>query len=90
MQRDPNWALEARSPVSDIYSREYNMNHPRRGVALILNHINFEVEETREGSDKDCARLKRVLRKLGFDVRVETDLPFDKVLQVLRSCESLL
>jgi len=70
-----------------MYFEEYNMGHPRRGVALILNHVNFETEEVREGSDKDCAKLQHVLPKLGFEVRVETDLTFDRVLQVLRNCK---
>jgi len=62
------------------------MGHPRRGIALILNHMKFETEDERHGSDKDCERLTVVLKNLGFEVRVHTDLTFDKVLTVLRSC----
>ncbi|CAB3368663.1 Hypothetical predicted protein [Cloeon dipterum] len=76
--------VEVASPVVDIYAEEYNMNYPRRGVALIFNHVHFDTEESREGSSKDCDRLKGVLTKLGFEVRVEKDLDFSGVMVTLR------
>lgn len=77
--------FDVQSPVIEMYCEEYNMRHPRRGIALVLNHVNFETEDVRDGSDKDCERLKGVLKNLGFEVRVHTDLAYDKVLSVLRS-----
>jgi Caspase domain len=77
--------FDVQSPVVEMYCEEYNMGHPRRGIALILNHMKFETEEDRHGSDKDCERLIAVLTNLGFEVRVKTDLTFDKVLSVLKS-----
>ncbi|XP_059485223.1 caspase-1-like isoform X2 [Neocloeon triangulifer] len=82
--REPSWTVDAPSPVADIYAEEYNMNHPRRGVALILNHEHFEYEDVREGSDKDCAKLHRVYQRLGFDVRIHNDLNFNEVMTTLR------
>jgi len=57
----------------DPDAEEYDMNHKRRGVALILNHVNFESMATRKGSMKDSLNLKASLGKLGFDVRIYTD-----------------
>lgn len=51
----------------------YDMNHKRRGVALIFNHIHFESMATRNGTVKDCEDLEAALSKLGFEVRVYTD-----------------
>ena len=52
------------------------MNHPRRGVALVINNIEFTDREklkTREGAEFDSESLKRVLRKLHFEVRLYQD-----------------
>ncbi len=70
----------------------YNMNHRRRGLALIFNHKNFEPRRglgTRIGTDVDRDNLKRTLTDLDFDVRVYEDLPFrelvsSEVLKIIR------
>ncbi|XP_065345597.1 caspase-1-like [Cloeon dipterum] len=81
----PISSVEVQSPVVDKYAKEYNMNHPRRGVALILNHVNFKKLEDREGSNKDSDSLKDVLKKLGFEVRVVKDLDFSGVMDTLEN-----
>ena len=59
------------------------MCHPRRGVALIFNHQNFNWISARSGSDKDCKELSSELRCLGFDIEVHHDLSYAKLSQVL-------
>jgi len=56
-------------------SREYNMNHPRRGKAIILNHKTFStpVLHERTGTDTDRDNLKTTLSDLGFHVEVYED-----------------
>lgn len=61
------------------------MNHKRTGVALILNHVNFESMNTRKGSVKDSLDLKESLDKLGFDVRIYTDPTIKSINTILQS-----
>lgn len=57
---------------------EYNMKNKHRGKAIIFNHESFENgrEPQREGTQKDCADLHRVLAKLGFDIEMYPDLSY--------------
>lgn len=51
---------------------EYDMSHPRRGTAVIINNKRFDSRlemPTRDGTDKDACALELSLYKLGFDVR---------------------
>ena len=51
----------------------YDMNHGRRGLALIFNHFRFDVRlklEERAGTNVDKEILKSTLSRLGFDVQV--------------------
>ena len=52
------------------------MNHQRRGVALLINNIEFTDRErfkTRVGAEFDSESLRRVLGKLHFEVRLHQD-----------------
>lgn len=69
----------------DPFAEEYDMNHKRRGVALILNHVHFESMSTRKGSVKDSLDLKLSLSKLGFDVRIYTDPTVKVIAATLQS-----
>ncbi|XP_029665203.1 caspase-1-like [Formica exsecta] len=69
----------------DPFAEEYDMNHKRRGVALILNHVHFESMSTRKGSVKDSLHLKVSLSKLGFDVRIYTDPTVKVIAATLQS-----
>jgi len=80
----PKPLSDVKSPVQEMDCEEYNMEHPRRGVALILNHVNFEIKEVREGSELDCEKFGGILTNLGFEVRVHTDLTYVQVLTVLK------
>lgn len=67
--------VKARMPV-DRYASDYNMNHKRRGLALIFNHENFDVPQlkARAGTNVDCENLSATLKALDFEVRVYKDL----------------
>lgn len=61
------------------------MNHERRGVALIFNHIHFDKMSPRKGTIKDCMDFSRILKRLGFEVRVYEDKSTKNIHQVLKS-----
>ena len=71
----------------DRDSETYNMNHRRRGNALIFNHKNFDPRldhlKTRNGTDVDRDNLQMTLRQLDFDVKVYNDCSFKEIEQVL-------
>ncbi|KAG5328669.1 CASP1 protein, partial [Acromyrmex charruanus] len=52
------------------YEVYYNMNHSKRGLALIFNHEFFTVShlKSRCGTNVDCENLKATLKDLGFEV----------------------
>lgn len=54
----------------------YNMNHKKRGLAVIFNHEHFDIDKlkTRTGTDVDARNLKATLMALGFEVAVHNDL----------------
>ena len=61
----------------------YNMNHKRRGLAIIFNHKNFDPRlglKTRNGTDADRDNLRLTLRQLDFEVKVFDDLPFRELV----------
>lgn len=60
----------------DRYASDYNMNHPKRGLALIFNHEHFEIPQlkSRAGTNVDCENLASTLKHLDFDVRVYKDM----------------
>ena len=50
--------------------RNYDTSYPRRGLALIFNHIEYSSGQTqRHGTLKDGEDLANVLTGLEFDVR---------------------
>ena len=64
----------------------YNMNHRRRGRAIIFNHLNFHHSlglNTRNGTNCDRDNLRINLRQLDFDVSVYDDLPGKEVERIL-------
>ncbi|XP_067207288.1 caspase-1-like isoform X2 [Linepithema humile] len=69
----------------DPFAEEYNMNHKRRGVALVLNHVNFDSMSARKGSIKDSLDLKASLGRLGFDVRIYTDPTVKTITTILQT-----
>ena len=60
-------------------SEIYNMNHMRRGVAYVFNHMHFDPRldlKQRNGTNADRDNLKITLRSLDFEVRAFDDLRF--------------
>ena len=65
------------------------MSYPRRGVALVINNIEFKKNkdgqnEKREGAEFDSKNLERVLSKLHFDVRLHQNQTKDEILKLLK------
>jgi hypothetical protein len=65
-------------------AEEYNMRHPRRGVALIFNHQFFDRLQARSGSSKDCDNLSDQLQSLGFEIQIYKDLSYTQLSGVLK------
>ena len=60
-------------------SEIYNMNHKRRGFAIIFNHKNFDQRlglKVRNGTDTDRDNLEITLKRLDFEVRVYNDCAY--------------
>ncbi|XP_029452489.1 caspase-6 isoform X2 [Rhinatrema bivittatum] len=72
-------------------AEEYNMNHKRRGVALIFNHEWFHWFLTmpeRRGTNADRENLIRRLRELGFEVSWFDNLRAEEVLQKIHTAST--
>lgn len=63
---------------------KYNMNHSKRGMAIILNQQHFKDSPTRTGTNVDCAYLKCVLEQLHFDVSVCNDLSLSGIFAEMK------
>lgn len=74
----------AQMPV-ERYASEYNMNHSKRGLAIIFNHEHFDVMslKSRAGTNVDCENLRQTLDRLHFDVTVLKDLRFNDIQQYI-------
>lgn len=68
-------------------STHYNMNHSRRGTALVFNHENFTVPDlkSRAGTQTDAQSFSDCLRNLGFDVEVYNDLNYKDLSRVIEN-----
>ncbi|EFN89257.1 caspase-1 [Harpegnathos saltator] len=55
---------------TERYATHYNMNHPKRGLAIIFNHEFFTIShlKPRCGTNVDCENLSNTLKNLGFEV----------------------
>jgi hypothetical protein len=69
----------------------YKMNHTRRGIAVIFNHVNFSMPECpkRDGSDKDRDDLTELLVELDFEVLRYDDPPFRQVARALEQVSKM-
>ena len=55
-------------------AEKYNMNHNRRGKAVIFNHDVFKYRSPRHGSAVDVHVLTETYEALGFEVVVHQNL----------------
>uniref|UniRef100_A0A8W7PJM0 Uncharacterized protein n=1 Tax=Anopheles coluzzii TaxID=1518534 RepID=A0A8W7PJM0_ANOCL len=69
--------------LAAVQEENYDTSHRNRGTALIFNHVNFESNAKREGSNKDRDEIKKELLQLGFDARVFNDLKKQELLAKL-------
>lgn len=74
----------------DRFGTEYNMNHKRRGYALIFNHEHFDIPslKSRSGTSADCENLFDTLQGLSFDVKVFKDLKYREMVDNIKQCKS--
>lgn len=68
------------------YATEYNMNHKKRGIALIFNHEHFDLYslKTRAGTNVDAENLFQTLIGLNFEVRIRKDFRFADIYDEIR------
>ena len=74
---------EASSSESFLSDESYQMNHGRRGLALIFNHFRFDAKlnlSDRSGTEVDKDKLKLSLFRLGFDVQATQKMQCHPVL----------
>ena len=71
------------------YSSEYNMNHAKRGIALIFNHEHFDIPslKSRTGTNVDCENLCDTLRNLHFEVSLYKDFRFSEIQYEIQTGE---
>ncbi|XP_075045587.1 caspase-3-like [Mixophyes fleayi] len=64
----------------------YKMDYPEKSLCLILNMERFDIQgfDRRNGTHKDKNTLKKTFKKLGFEVRIEEDLLYTQVQNVLQ------
>lgn len=73
-------------PPNDL-EFEYNMQHKRRGIAMIFNQRKFlrNDRSTRLGTEVDRDKLTDVLKGLNFEVKVFNDLRCSEIIQELEN-----
>ncbi|CAG0907426.1 unnamed protein product, partial [Darwinula stevensoni] len=67
-------------------ARDYKMNHPQTGKALVFNHEVFHRDldlSVRNGTDQDRDRLVHTLGLLGFEIHVFNNKTFKQIREVI-------
>ncbi|XP_077999294.1 caspase-3-like [Glandiceps talaboti] len=78
--------ISSQSEPIDLDFR-YNMSHPQRGTAIIINNKHFQPQtgmNRRNGTDVDAKQLTESLTRLGFDVKQYDDLTTKKMQAVMQ------
>lgn len=67
----------------------YNMNHTKRGIALIFNHESFDDIDWAEriGTQADCQNLRKTFIALNFEVRIHNDRTKSEMKNILQKGE---
>lgn len=67
----------------------YNMNHYKRGYAIILNHYQFDNQllASRDGTEKDVNALEDTLKFLQFDVITCNNYTYSEICDKLNECK---
>ncbi|CAG0904215.1 unnamed protein product, partial [Darwinula stevensoni] len=69
-------------------ARDYKMDHPRRGKALVFNNKLFHSSldlGIRNGTDEDRDSLRHTLALLGFEVQVFNDKSYKETIKVIKN-----
>lgn len=69
-------------------SEVYNMNHRRRGLAIVFNHKHFDPRlqlKQRNGTDADRDNLRQTLNLLDFTVNVYNDASYKEMEAILQA-----
>lgn len=67
-----------------IFAEEYDMNHSKRGKAVIFNHITFKNGQSpRFGAQQDAIVLREEFGRLQFDVKIHTNKTKKEIFSVL-------
>lgn len=63
-------AQRAEQEEKEFTLQDYNMSHPNRGKAIIMNNKEFQIPKlkVRNGTDQDASALNECLSNLGFKV----------------------
>lgn len=61
----------------------YNMDHKKRGLALVFNHGKFDANTPRKGTEIDRDRLEKTLQILDFDVQIHDDKTISEIRSIL-------
>jgi len=82
--------IYAKMPAARFAS-EYNMNHAKRGIALIFNHEHFDFPslKSRAGTNVDCENLSNTLRNLHFDVSIFKDFKQQEIMEQISEVSKL-
>ena len=71
-----------------MLARDYKMDHPRRGKALVFNNKLFHPSlglGKRSGTDEDRDFLRHTLGLLGFEVQVYNDKTLMESMDVINN-----
>lgn len=82
---------EARMPV-ERDAEEYNMSHPRRGKAIIINNDVFDnnFATPRKGSQVDVSNLEKAFLELGFEVTIYDNYTYQEIKSVVHESRFIL
>jgi len=73
----------------EVYEKEYDMNHKRRGKAVIFNHSKFQDNNypDRDGTEFDVRILDKTYDALGFEVEVYPDFKRADIENAIAKCK---
>ena len=81
-RNDSNFRQSPESFSTCFNLTPYKMNNKNRGKCIIINHEKYDKHmrcPERIGTDKDVRKLKKCMKKYGFDVLPFNDLPLNKI-----------
>lgn len=76
-----------KTPIGlDFDKDEYLNNHPRRGKAIIFNHLKYKNQshKERKGSELDAERLQEELKAVGFEVEELENRTYEQIKKKLK------